>query len=128
MKQLVKKFKKIERKLSEDHGDFRLFALFLRDDSPGKWDFLVSSSWIDLDKQKALKILSSEITSSLKQEELLSLSRIVVVEKESPALQAIQKVVNVEHGSAEIKDSNFFGLDIKHAYLITSKQEALSTK
>jgi hypothetical protein len=30
--------------------------------------------------------------------------------------------MHVEHGLAEISDSNFFGLAIKHAYLITSKQ------
>lgn len=128
MKKIVEKFQKIEQHLADTKGEFRLFALFLREDSPGKWDVLVSANWIDMDKQKALKVISKEITSSLRQEELLSLSRMVVVEKDSSALQAIQKAVSVEHGSAEIKDSNFFGLDINHAYLITSKQEELTSK
>jgi len=31
--------------------------------------------------------------------------------------------MHVKHGLAEISDSNFFGLAIKHAYLITSQRE-----
>jgi hypothetical protein len=44
----------------------------------------------------------------------------VTIEEDNPALDALLRVINVEHGMAEIQDSNFFGLQIKHAYLITS--------
>ena len=50
------------------------------------------------------------------------LSRIVIIESTNPALEALQQAIHVEHGTAEIRDSNFFGLQIKHAYLVTCRQ------
>jgi hypothetical protein len=53
---------------------------------------------------------------------VLKLSRIVIIDSANPALGALQQAIHVEHGTAEIRDSNFFGLQIKHAFLITSKR------
>ena len=50
------------------------------------------------------------------------LSRIIILGKDDAALSVLHRTIHVEHGLAEISDSNFFGLAIKHAYLITSKQ------
>jgi hypothetical protein len=41
-------------------------------------------------------------------------------------LDALHKAMQTEHGMTEIQDSNFFGLQIKHAYLITSKRVQLA--
>jgi hypothetical protein len=30
--------------------------------------------------------------------------------------------VQIEHGGVEVRDSNFFGLPVKHAFIITSKR------
>lgn len=49
--------------------------------------------------------------------------RVVVLEQDDAALKALHSAVHVEHSLAEISDSNFFGLSIKHAYLITSKKD-----
>ena len=59
------------------------------------------------------------------QKELLKLSRIAIIESHEPALAALQQAIQTEHGIAEIKDSNFFGLQIKHAYIITSRRESV---
>ena len=122
MKEIVSKFIEIERKTSNEKGEYDLFALFLREDSSGKWDILVAAEWISEDKQRALQYLSQIVQQSFSPDELLKISRIVIIEEDEPALPAIQQTVTCEHSSIEIKDANFFGLEIKHAYLITSKR------
>lgn len=123
MKEQAEKLRAVEKKLCESKGPFELFALFLREDAPNKWDLLISSDWARNDKKAAINEIIKEIQSVLSQEELLMLSRLIILEKDDAALKALHGSMHVEHGLAEISDSNFFGLAIKHAYLITSKRE-----
>ncbi len=122
MKEIVNKLVEIEKKTSSERGEYNLFALFLREDSSNKWDILVSANWISHDKGVALKYLADNIQKNLTKAELLLIARIVIIEENNPALPALQQAIHVEHGSAEIKESNFFGLHIKHAFLITSRR------
>ncbi len=121
MKHIIQKFKTIEKELSNERGSFNLFALFLREESANKWDLLVSADWILADKAESLKLVTKKIQHHLDKKELVNLSRVVLIDENNPALEAFQSAVNVEHGSAEIQDSNFFGLQIKHAFVITSR-------
>lgn len=120
MREQAEKLQAVEKKISDSKGRFELFALFLREDAPNKWDLLISSDWARKDKKAALKEIIQEIQSVLTQQEILMLSRLIVLEKDDAALKALHGAMRVEHGLAEISDSNFFGLAIKHAYLITS--------
>lgn len=122
MKELAEKLRDIEIDLSKENGDFELFALFLREDAPDKWDLIISSDWARKDKKSALNIIVSKIQGSLSAEETVKLSRIIILNKDDAALNALHGAMHVEHSVAEISDSNFFGLAIKHAYLITSKR------
>ena len=124
MKDLINKFVNIEKELSEDKGSFSLFALFLREDAPGVWDLVVAAPWLYLDKQEGIRIISEAIRYKLSQEELKKLSRIVIIDRENPALEGLHQAIQTEHFSIEVKDSNFFGLQIKHAFLITSVRES----
>lgn len=121
MKELLEKLKKIEKETSAEKGNYDLFALFLREESPGKWDILVAASWINGDTEAALKYLALKFQNSFTQNEFLKISRIVIIEENNPELPAIQQDINIEHGISEIKDATFFGLDIKHAIFITSR-------
>lgn len=122
MKEQVEKIKNIEKSLSESKGQFELFALFLREDSPNKWDILISADWARTDKKASINIIVEEIRKVLSDQELLMLSRIIILDKDDAALKVLHKAMHVEHGLAEISDGNFFGLAIKHAYLITSQK------
>lgn len=122
MKELAQKLRNIEIELSNEKGDFELFALFLREDAPDKWDLIISSDWARKDKKLALTIIVSKIQGALSAEETVKLSRIIILNKDDAALSALHGAMHVEHGVAEISDSSFFGLAIKHAYLITSKR------
>lgn len=129
MKQLVEKLVAMEREISEERGTFALFALFLREDALDKWDLVASAPWLEEDKKESLAYLSDRLRSHLTQEELLSFSRIVLIDRDNPFLEAVQRAVSSEHRDVEVKDSNFFGLEISHAYIITSKrQQVLDTQ
>jgi hypothetical protein len=122
MKEIIEKFKTIEKELSEEKGEFNLFALFLREDSANKWDLLVSADWIIENKSETLKLITNKVQEHLEKKELVNLSRIVLIEENNPSLEAFHRAINVEHGSTEIRDRNFFGLQIKHAIIITSRK------
>jgi len=123
MKEIVEKLVRAEQEMAAEKGAFLLFAMFLREDAPDVWDLVVASSWIATDKSGSLRYISDKVRSILDADELVKLSRIVLIEPDSPALAALQQVIHVEHSIAEIKDSDFSGLQIKHAYLITSRRE-----
>jgi hypothetical protein len=119
IKEIVEKLRRKEVEIANQKGSFHLFALFLRKDS---WDLLVAAPWIDQDKSGALKYMTSEVQQILDKKELLIMSKVVIIDNTSPALDVTDRIVNIEHGSAEFQDSSFFGLKVKHAYFITSKR------
>ncbi len=122
MREQIEKFQKVEKTISNLKGEFELFALFLRDDSPNKWDLLISADWARENKKESLHMIIKEIDKELNHEDLLLLSRIIILDKDDAAMKVIHQVMHVEHGLSEISNSNFLGLSIKHAYLITSKK------
>jgi hypothetical protein len=120
--ELPAKFAKLESDVSTARGDFALFALFLREDAPDRWDLMISAPWASADQKAALDYLVNRIKSDLGPDDLTQLSRIVFLDPTDAAVQSLNQAVRVEHGSFEVRDSNFFGLPIKHAFIITSKR------
>ena len=128
MKELLQRFVALERALSQDRGPFTLFALFLREDAVDKWDLILAATWIEEDRKQALSDITSRIQATFAAGDLSLLSRVVFVELANPAVEAMNKAIRLEHGEAEVRDSNFFGLQIKHAYIITSKPVNIDEK
>lgn len=120
--ELSEKFRRLESSIAEDQGGFTLFALFMREDVPDRWDLIVSAPWVGANKREAVDYLVNQIKSRLGEQDLTSLARIVVVDPEDSAVQELNRAVQIEHGGVEVRDSNFFGLPIKHAFIITSKR------
>jgi hypothetical protein len=120
MNKQIKKFQNIEKYLSKAKGKFELFALFLRENAPNKWDLLVSSDWARVDKKASIDLIAKEIRKELSEQELLMLSRIIVLDKNEDILSSLQGKKQVEHGLSEISGIDFLGLAIKHGYLINS--------
>lgn len=122
MKNILHKFRKIERDLSQTFGDFTLFALFLREDSPGKWDVVVSSPTIQEIKSEFIGIISEKIKSEFTLEERLKLSRVIIVDQDNPKLHSIQDEFTIEHGIVEFHNHTFFNLNIDHALFMTVRK------
>ena len=126
MKEIAEKLVQVEQKITQEKGSFNLFALFLREDAPDVWDLVVAAPWISKNKEKSIKYIAEKIKKALKPQEIIKLSRIVVIEQDSPALKALQRAIHIEHGMTEVQNSVFFGLPIKHAYIITSVRNKIS--
>jgi hypothetical protein len=125
MKQMIEKLASLERDIASEKGELSLFALFLREDADNTWDLLASAPWLEPNKRESLDYLVNQLRSRLDLQELLALSRIVLLEEDNPVLEAIHKAIKVRHGMAEVRDSISFGVPIKHAYIITSTRENL---
>jgi len=114
------KLASLEQDISEKKGEFSLFGLFLREGAQDKWDILAAAPWLSADIKQGLKYLTDQILSRLDAEELLSISRIVILENGDPTLEAIHKAIQVKHGKVEVSNSNFSGVEITHACISTS--------
>jgi hypothetical protein len=116
----LKKIGILEQEISGEKGDFSLFGLFLRTEAQDRWDVLVSAPWLEKDKRKGLDYLTERLRAKLDPDELLSISRIVILERGNPVLDAINKAISVRHGKVEIRDTTFSGIQIAQACISTS--------
>jgi len=125
--ELPEQFAKLEGDISAEKGDFSLFAMFRREDFPERWDLLISAPWAFADRESALDYFIAKIKSDIGPDGLLLLSRIIFIDPNDASLQKLNRAIPVEHGAVEVRDRNFFGLDIKHAVFITSKSLSAPT-
>jgi hypothetical protein len=121
MKDLLERFIKIERAVSEEMGDFDLFALFLREDEQTLWDVVVAAPWIEVDQRLALRYLGERLQRELTTDQLMRISHIAIIDADNPGLPEVTETVQVEHGLVEMRNQEFFGHSIKHAFFITSQ-------
>lgn len=121
MKALAEKLRGLEQALADEKGPFNLFALFLREDAPDVWDLVVAAEWIEEDQSQALAELSKRVRAYLRADEITRISRVVIVERANPTVKAIASALSITNGVAEVANSNFFGLAIKHAFIIAAQ-------
>ena len=105
-------------------GRFVLFALFLREDSPDKWDLLVSSPALENARLTELSEFTHSLTRIVGLEEFEKLSRIVTLNKDDPGLWAILRSLGVKRGVVEIRDSNYSGVQIVHGFVFRADKKA----
>ncbi|MGH7717601.1 MAG: hypothetical protein ACREON_01995 [Gemmatimonadaceae bacterium] len=116
----VEKFIRLEKEIASERGGFALFGLFTREGSPHWWDLIIAAPWPE-SRSEAVEYVVGEIKSRLGSEEFMNLSRIVFINPADPSVQEINKIIRVEHGSAELRDYIFAEVPIEHAYIITSQ-------
>ena len=120
--EFTEKFTELEVHIAEEKGPFALFALFMREGAPNCWDLIVSAPWAGEDRPSVVDYSVSQIKSRLGAHVLMYLSQIVVINPQDPAVQALNRAMPIEHGRVEVRDSDFFGQTVKHAYIITSQR------
>jgi len=103
MKIDIKKLKLIEESASKVKGDFWFFALLLPEESPNKWDLLVSADWIDNNKSSAIMYIADKVVDSFSSDEMLNLSKVVPIATKNPELIELAKEYRVEHDTKEIR-------------------------
>ena len=118
----IEKFRRVMEAVSAERGEFVLFGLFLREEAPNTWDLVISAPWLETGKLKALGEFVEKATAIVGKQELLTLSRIVTLNPNDPNLDALLQAVQVDNGPLELWHPDFFGLDIKHAYILRAKR------
>lgn len=129
MKEIVEKLKTALRELEKEEDRVLLFALFLREDALGKWDLLVSASWLNPKVLDSYETVSKMIQKYLDAKELVQISRIVILEIADPAVSFLQELHPVPNGSIiEVQNceplSDKFGFTIKRAYVLRCLPES----
>jgi hypothetical protein len=124
---LPEQFAKLEADISAEKGDFTLFAMFRREDFPERWDLMISAPWAFADQRSSLQYFIAKIKADIGSDALVLLARIIFIDPNEVSLQKLNRAIHVEHGAVEVRNSNYFGLDIKHAVFITSKSLSAPT-
>lgn len=123
----LEKLESLERSLSNERGGFELFGVFLRAGSPERWDLIVAAPWLDPNERESLKLVADALSGSLVRDELLGISRIVILDKGDRLLESILATFNTEHACLELGRTVLAGIQIRRAFLITAKRR-LATK
>lgn len=121
MKSLAEKVSKQLPKLDE-FSPIYLWALFEHEDAPDKWDVVLSSRGSDQNAASAIRKISDHLVPELDRNELAAVSRIVVIPSEEPSVLALASSVAVQGGIMEVRDCNFMGLLIKHAFVFRTQR------
>jgi hypothetical protein len=119
---LINKLRRVMEEVSAEKGEFTLFGLFLREEAQDKWDLVVSAQWLEEGKLKALSEFVEKTASIIGEEDFLLLSRIVTLNHDDPNLKRILETVQVDGNPLELRDTNFFGVEIKRAYILRAKK------
>ena len=124
MKELIKNLVSIEREISAEKGGFFLFGLFLREDSPDRWDLVAAAPWFKARDDAALNYIAKILQERLTPNEIVKLSHVALVDPDNPGIEAIHDAANVEHGTIEMTNKLWFEMEMKRVYVITSRRES----
>jgi hypothetical protein len=123
-----KKLDRVLRSIEAERGPFVLAGLFMREDSPRLWDLVVSAPWLQRGKLAALHEFVERLSDALGQEEVMSLSRIVPLNRRDPALKAILHELGTITQPVEKVGHSLFGLPLEHAYVLRAHTRTPSNK
>ncbi|MCI0696803.1 hypothetical protein L0337_32965 [candidate division KSB1 bacterium] len=114
--------------ITAEKGELTLFGLFLREDAPNVWDLVVAAPWIEKNRSKALHYIVEKIKAHLTMPELLSLSKVVILESINPLLKAILDAIPPGQDQVEWQNVTFINLELARAYIFKAKRPQKSGK
>ena len=120
---LFDKFQQAEEELSREHGRFSLFGLFERRNLIGRWDVVLSASWLGTD-YAARKWMVKNLQWRFTDEEWLKLAGVVPLNPVGEFVTDIGLLYPMEHGLKHIPSIVLSGLEINRGVIITANPEA----
>ena len=121
MTSLHEKFLKIEKDISNERGEFNLFALAYRDIEENKFDVILSADWINVQDKEVMKYIVNVIKKELISEEMIAISRIILLEKENPILKELTRLIKISHSVVEFKECKFNNIRLDRVIIFSSK-------
>jgi hypothetical protein len=117
----LNKYEEIKTRIQKERGGLEFFGLILREDAPGVWDLVVSAPWAEADKWNALRYITEVLKDELKPQEIVQLSRVVILEKESPVFKALVSAPKPSGNSVtELHHSSAGDIHFRHAYILAA--------
>jgi len=116
---LARRLQLAEKAIASAHGQFVLFVLAEREETPDKWDLLVSARWLDTTRQGVQQMVSL-LKPYLAESDWFALASITPL---APALEYVQWIArkyDVQHDNHEVIDTFWDSLFIPHGYVITA--------
>ena len=117
MNNFIKKIQALERKLSSEKGSFSFFALVELQDFHNEWDVVVSALWFPSREIEAISVMTDSIFGVLDKNELLQLSRVVILNADEPF---IKEVITKSGGREILSDVFISGLEIRTIYIVSN--------
>ncbi len=77
-----------------------------------------------MDKKAILKYIIDEIKSELSQEEIMTLSRVILLEPANQFILDVNESVHTDHEEKTVTHMAFGMIPVKRGYVITSKRNA----
>lgn len=123
MKEILDKLKRLLLELEKERGPILIFALFLRGDSIDRWDVVVSAPWLDSGSVDSYRIVATKIQNRLNAQEIIQLSRVVIVDVDDPVVAFLQDSYHVPNGTFKDVEncepfSKRLNFTIRRAYLL----------
>jgi len=126
MKELIEKLKSVVVDLEKEHGSILVFALFLREESLGGWDIVISATWLKFDDLNSYKVIASKVQEKLSNQEQLEIARVELLDPHDPVVSFLGESYPVQNGGKEIQNcesfSKKFKFAIKRAYMIRCRK------
>ncbi len=116
---MAQKFRDAEEKISEEHGGFFLFGLFEREETPGRWDLIVSAPWLKTDyagTKEIIRLLRDKI--GLDNWEIVS--AVFPLEPSVEYVRWFTQRYHIEHQLEEQYNAVFNEIPVSHAFIITA--------
>lgn len=94
----------------------------MRENSPERWDLVVSAPWLESGKLKALGGFVKEMSDAFGQDAVMSFSRIVTLNQDDLALQTILAETGPVKKLLEKQGQSLFGLPVERAVILRAEQ------
>lgn len=102
-------------------GDFALFALLMRADSPGRWDLVVAAPWLEVGKLKELREFIRLLDKQLGERKVRQFERIVTLESRSPEIRAELAALDIDVPGRTLYNTTIFGADVLEGHILRAK-------
>lgn len=124
MNELASKIRSVEQHIADEKGPLYLCALLEPTDYLyDRWDLLISAPWAKRDRDTVLYV-ADVLNRHLTRQERRRVSSITVLDPSEHPVKEIHERYDVEHGKVEVLDAVYMDLDVRRAYIITSRRAA----
>jgi hypothetical protein len=123
-KRTIAKLQEIESEIAHERGDLFLFAVFLPEGALNKWDLLISAPWVTNGAKDSIEYVVEKLQRRFKPNEMLTFARVAPIPPDHPSLLELSERYQVMHGDLELRNFEFFSIDIKCAHFITLNRPA----